>query len=77
MSKPEETISGEQIDRVYDNGFENGLITGAQAEQERIIKLLVNAEREANTAKPITGGSYGYWSGLTKAIELIKGENSE
>jgi len=46
-------------------------------ERERIIKLLEGAEREANTAKPITGGSYGYWEGLNKAIALIKGENIE
>ena len=50
---------------------------GEQMERERIIALLEGAEREANIAKPITGGSYGYWEGLNKAIALIKGENSE
>ena len=53
------------------------VLKARETERERIIKLLVNAEREANAAKPITGGSYGYWSGLTKAIALIKGENSD
>lgn len=60
-----EYVTGEEIDRVYDNGYENGFLVGAQVERERIIALI---EREWESEAMATN------SGCEWLIELIKGE---
>ncbi len=67
-----EQIHGEQIDRVYENGYENGLLTGAQAERERMIQILEHLGNH--------GVSHSerclprHWI-VERAIEEITGEN--
>ena len=57
--------------------FHEGRRWGRMEKEASLISIIEAEKNIANEAKPITSGSYGYWAGLNRAIELIKGENSE
>lgn len=60
-----ETVSGNEVDRVFDRGYENGVVN----ERSRIIALLDQV--------PDMGSSDwadGYHEALEEAIRLVKGD---